>query len=145
MSDLAKQQRIELVREETERKRQLAAAVMDPNTPAAKLAHRKLLGDTPTARLWRIISSSGAMESSVSEFAALAQLVFVMVPGSVEDERRCAAMAYVQDPTRNCLLHEHLGLCVRMFTQDLFDLRSFPFAEALKKWREAMPATGAGT
>ncbi|GLC70953.1 hypothetical protein PLESTF_001054400 [Pleodorina starrii] len=142
MNELAKGQRIQLVRKEAELQRQLSE--MESNDPASKLARRKLLGDTPTSRLWRIIRNGpAAMESSVSEFAALAQLVFMMLPGSVEYERRCSAMDYVRDPdpARNCL-HEHLGLCVRMFTQDLFDLRTFPFAEALKKWQEAASDRG---
>jgi len=42
-------------------------------------------------------------------------------------------MAYLQNPTRN-RLDGHLALCVRMLTQDLFDLRTFPFEETLKKW-----------
>jgi len=45
-------------------------------------------------------------------------------------------MGYLQDPTRN-RLDEHLALCVRMFTQDLFDLGTFPFRDALRKWLDS--------
>ena len=72
----------------------------------------------------------------MTELVALAQLVFVMVPGSVEDERRFSSMAFVQDSARN-RLDEHLALCVRMFTQDLYDLETFPFEAALEKWKAA--------
>ncbi len=56
-----------------------------------------------------------------------------MVPGSVEDELRFSAMAYLQDPARNRLLDERLALCVRVFTQDLFDVHTYPFSDALRK------------
>ena len=141
VSELAKGQRLQRTREDTERQRQQSMAAADPTAPECKLAHRKLLSDTPTSRLWTTISNSVSMADSVTEFAALAQLVFVMVPGSVEDERRFSAMGYVQDSVRN-RLHEHLGLCVRMFSQDLFDLRTFPFAEALTIWQEGATKRG---
>jgi len=128
MSVLAAEFRLKRMRERTQKERQAAA---EPEQ--GKRAFRSLLDDTPTLQTWERISNTPELGGHLTEYMALAQLVFVMVPGSVEDERRFSAMAYLQDPTRN-RLDEHLALCVRMFTQDLFDLHTFPFEEALSKW-----------
>ncbi len=132
--ELLQQQEAQRMREQKEQRRQAAAG--DPNAPEAKRAHRALLDDTPTSRVWQEISRTAGLTAGLSQYIALAQLVFVMVPGSVEDERRFSSMGYLQDPTRN-RLDGHLALCVRMFTQDLFDLRTFPFEAALKKWLDS--------
>ncbi|PNH12332.1 hypothetical protein TSOC_000728 [Tetrabaena socialis] len=48
-----------------------------------------------TRQCWERITSVAGLQHGLSEFVKLAELVFVMVPGSVEDERRFSALAFV--------------------------------------------------
>jgi len=87
--------------------------------------------ETLTVRVWHRIRNVIAVKEGTSEFGVLAEIVFMMVPGSVEDERHFSAMAIIKDKVWN-RRDPHLPSCVRMFTQDLYTLRSFPFVKA---WR----------
>jgi hypothetical protein len=71
------------------------------------------------------------------EFVKLAQLVMVMVPGSVEDERMFSAMKYLKDPQRNRLQEQHLTACARAFKSKEFSIKSFPYPAAIGKWLDA--------
>ena len=144
MRDLLNIEQVQAAKEKTARQRAAANSnVNGEQDGASKLQKRRQreveeAQETPTVKLWTKVENMLVYKESVAEFVALAQLVFVMVPGSVEDERRFSAMNFIQSKVRN-RLDEHLGLCVRMFTQDLFDLRSFPFKSALKNWKKASP------
>jgi len=49
------------------------------------------------------------------EFFELEELVMVMVPGSVENERVFSAMKNLRNPQRNRLQQEHLTCCAQGF------------------------------
>lgn len=74
----------------------------------------------------------------MSEWIGLAELVFVMVGGSVEDERKFSAMSFIKNKQRNKLQASHLSMCVRMFADELYSVGTFPYAQALKWWRKAL-------
>jgi hypothetical protein len=84
---------------------------------------------------WAELSKSESVIGGISELEKLAEIALVMVPGSVEDERRFSALAFLKSKVRN-KLSMHLGLVMRMFCQKLFGIESFPYAEALKHWRD---------
>lgn len=54
------------------------------------------------------------------------EVVFAMLPGSVEVERRFPVMAHIKSKPRN-RLDTNISLRVRMFSQALFDLQSYPW------------------
>jgi hypothetical protein len=91
-----------------------------------------------TTDLWRRLTVSSYSKSRLSEFAKLAELVLVMVPGSVEEERTFSTMSFIKSKLRN-RLDEHLRPAVQLFSQRMFDLDSFPYDEALNIWRDAAP------
>ncbi|KXZ47967.1 hypothetical protein GPECTOR_31g329 [Gonium pectorale] len=93
-------------------------------------------------KVWRRLTATLAGQCGLSEYAAMAELVFVMVPGSVEDERRFSAMSFlIKNKTRNSLC-KNLSLCVRMFSQRFFTQEDFPYGEALKQYKEAAVVRG---
>ena len=55
----------------------------------------------------------------------VAELVMVMVPGSVEDERMFSTFKYIRDRQRNRLHAQHLRSCARGFKSSVFSVKSF--------------------
>jgi len=47
------------------------------------------------------------------EWVKVAELVMVMVPGSVEDEHMFSTLKYIYNPQRNRLQAQHLRCCAR--------------------------------
>ena len=80
-----------------------------------------------------IISMKNTM---ISSNILLAQLVFVMVPGSVEEERMFSAMKYLKNVYRNRLLEVHLTMCARAFHHPRVTLSNFPYKHAIRFWLE---------
>ena len=76
------------------------------------------------------------------EWLKFAELVLVMVPGSVEDERMFSALKYLKNPQRNRLKDEHLTACARGFKSPHFSLMSFPYPDAIGKWLDAKKKRG---
>ncbi len=75
--------------------------------------------------------------STISEYAILAQLAIAMPIGSVENERVFSTMNYIKSSVRNRLGSAHLNVAVRMFTQPLFTLATFPYRRAYNAWLDA--------
>ena len=71
---------------------------------------------------------------TIPQFFTLAEIVMVMVAGSVEDERSFLAMNFLKSDDRNSL-DKHVELCMRLKLQKLFTLASFPFPEAYAVWK----------
>jgi len=71
----------------------------------------------------------------------LAELVLVMVPTSVEDERMFSTMKYLRNPQRSMLKQEHLTACARGF-KSKFSVGSFPYPQAIGAWLDACTARG---
>jgi hypothetical protein len=61
-------------------------------------------------------------------------MALTLVLGSVEDERAFSTVSFVKGKLRNKLV-EHLPLCIKMFTQKFYTLRSFPYQEAADIWK----------
>ncbi|KXZ41400.1 hypothetical protein GPECTOR_491g441 [Gonium pectorale] len=68
-------------------------------------------------------------------------MVFVMMPGSVEDERRFSVMSFLTNKWRNAL-EKNLRLCTRMLSQRFFTQRDFPYSEALQYFKEGAVQRG---
>lgn len=75
-------------------------------------------------QFWRRLAASPSFGPRISEFMKLAKIAIVMVGGSIEDERVFSTMNFVKDKLRNCL--SELELCVRLKSQRLFTLDTFP-------------------
>lgn len=91
--------------------------------------------------LWRELTASSAFVIRISEFAKLGNISVVLVGGSIEDERVFSAMNFIKDKVRN-RLDDHLELCVRLFSQNMFTLHTFPFVQAIAKWRQVAKSRG---
>jgi hypothetical protein len=61
-----------------------------------------------------------------------AEICLTVVCGSVADERVFSAMNFIKNDIRN-RLETHLDACVQVYTQDLFDVQSFPYHELVRE------------
>ena len=84
---------------------------------------------------WTHVSSSHR-KLNMKQWVLLAQLIFVMVPESVEEERMFSAMKYLKNLQRNKLQEKHLTIYARAFHHPRISLSSFPFAKAIRRWAE---------
>ena len=76
------------------------------------------------------------------EWVKVAELVMVMVPGSVEDERMISTFKYIRNPQRNRLHAQHLRSCARGFKSSVFSVESFPYPRAISEWLSAKKRRG---
>ncbi len=60
-----------------------------------------------------------ALEPRIRTFIKLAKLAFVLVGGSVQDERAFSDLNYIKDPKRNGLADESLDACMRVYSHEL--------------------------
>jgi hypothetical protein len=65
-----------------------------------------------------------------------------MVPVSVEDERLFSALNFIKSRSRNRLQNPHLSDALRLSFSNTFDVLTFPYAAALKAWKEAAEVRG---
>ncbi|KAG1678504.1 hypothetical protein FOA52_014537 [Chlamydomonas sp. UWO 241] len=91
-------------------------------------------------RLWREMTSHEGFNCPT--FERLAEMAIVMVPVSVEDERLFSALNFIKSKSRNRLQNPHLSDPLRLFFSNTFDVLTFPYAEALKAWKEAAEGRG---
>ena len=96
----------------------------------------------PATVLWRRLMRSAYYAPRISEFAKLAHLAMVMVPGSVEDERTFSTLKFIKNDQRNKLKGSHLSAAVRLKEQRLFRLSEFPYTDAIAAWRAAAMVRG---
>ncbi|NCB23801.1 MAG: hypothetical protein EOM56_13415, partial [Deltaproteobacteria bacterium] len=92
-------------------------------------------------QFWRLLTRNKAAAEHYSEWVAFAKLAIVMVPGSVEEERVFSAMNFLKNQTRNSL-DTHLEDAVRVFTQALYTVHTFPYSQAYKHWLAGAPIRG---
>jgi len=85
---------------------------------------------------WAYVTNSPARACTMKQWILLAQLIFVMVPGSVEEERMFSAMKYLKNQYRNRLLEVHLTICARAFHHHRVTLANFPYKQAIRFWLE---------
>jgi hypothetical protein len=83
-----------------------------------------------------------ALADACSEFLKLHQLALVMVPGSVEDERKFSAMILFRSDRRSRLKASHLTVCARLFKYVLFEPPCFPYAKAICVWYDRAAVHG---
>jgi hypothetical protein len=88
----------------------------------------------PATKLWQIMGANSLLRHAFPEYFRLATMALTLVLGSVEDERAFSTVGFVKGKLRNKLV-EHLPLCVKMFTQKFYTLRSFPYQEAVDIWK----------
>ncbi len=81
---------------------------------AAQQAAQRAEEHVSPSECWLELMQDKSVRSGVSEYAKLAEIALVMVPGSVEDERRFSALTFRKSKVRNRLL-AHLGQVMRMF------------------------------
>lgn len=77
----------------------------------------------------------------MGDFAKLADILIVMVAGSIEDERLFSVLNYILGKYRQSL-NESMEKCVVLMAQDLFDMDNFPWAKGLRLWYEAKSVRG---
>lgn len=98
--------------------------------------------DAPTTLLWRHLTKTATTSGMISEFVKLAELVLVLVPGSVEEERTFSTMGFIKDRLRNRLGQEHLNTTVSLKTQQVFTIDTFPFRDAITEWKSTAEIRG---
>lgn len=76
------------------------------------------------AMFWEATGKSKDADTH-AEILKLARLLLTVVSGIVADERVFSALEFVKNSRRNCLQGEHLQICVRMKSQNLFTLKNF--------------------
>ena len=111
-----------------------------------KLVHKEYMADEATqggrpdpsmpgftTMFWRRLMATSMAAANLSEWAVLAELALVMVPGSVEAERMFSTLSFLKNKLRNRLT-THLSPCARIYNQSSYTLADFPFHEAIKAW-----------
>ena len=83
-------------------------------------------------RLWKRISQSEVLRTSISEYFKLADLCQTMILGSVEDERVFSALGFLKSNVRN-KLDKNLETCLRLFVTQ-YNVRDFPYDRSLAIW-----------
>ena len=92
-------------------------------------------------RFWRKLLAMHAVFPLIVEWTAAAELVIVMVPGSVEEERLFSVMNFLKDDTRN-RLSLHLEAAVRIFSQQQYTTATFPYTRAYNVCLRCMSKAG---
>lgn len=82
------------------------------------------------------------MLNRLSEFIKVAEVAITAILGSVEDERTFSTLSFMKSKVRNRLAG-HLDACVKLYAQDFFTLRNFPFYSAISSWRDETVRRGA--
>ena len=93
------------------------------------------------AEFWAKLESTGGC-FRCAEWMKLAELVLVMVPGSVEDERMFSALKFLKSPQRSSLKEKHINVCARGCKSNEFELMSFPYPDAVGRWLDAAKKRG---
>lgn len=93
------------------------------------------------AEFWAQLESKGGC-FRCPEWLKLAELVLVMVPDSVEDERMCSALTYLRNPLRSSLKEKHVNVCAREFKSMESGWMSYPYPDAIGRWLDAKNKRG---
>ena len=107
----------------------------DNDRPSRK-SRKKPNITTLCQEFWTYVEENPGRASTLKEWILLAKLIFVMVPGSVEEERMFSAMKYLKNLYRNRLNEKHLTLCARAFHHSRLTIDNFPYKEAIRHWLE---------
>jgi hypothetical protein len=85
------------------------------------------------------VSMSGVSKDAVSEWIILAELAFVMTPGSVEEERMFSALKYIKNVFRSRLGTDLLTAAARIFKNTMYSVATFPYSRAVAFWHKMLP------
>ena len=101
-----------------------------PPTPLSK----ELWGE---AKEFRQEATRLGARDRFGEWVKVAELVMVMVPGSVEDERMFSTFKCIRNPQRNRLHAQHLTCCAQGCTSSASSVDTFPYPQAILEWLSA--------
>jgi hypothetical protein len=76
------------------------------------------------------------------EWVKVAELVMVMVPGSVEDERMFSTLKYICNPQRIRLHAQQLMCCARGLNSSAVSMESIPYPRTNLEWLRAKKRRG---
>jgi oligoribonuclease NrnB/cAMP/cGMP phosphodiesterase (DHH superfamily) len=109
----------------------------------AKMQAQKAAGKvTPMQLFWQhLMAAKEDAMIRIGEFKKIAEILIVMVAGSIEDERLFSAMSFVLTKHR-CSLRESLEKCVLLMTQELFSIDTFPWGAAMEEWHAGASKRG---
>jgi hypothetical protein len=79
-------------------------------------------------------SANEVLSGRTGQYNKLAEMAIVMVMGSVEDERTFSSVAFLKSRVRNSLLKNHLSVVVGMYSQKLYTMENFLYAETFELW-----------
>lgn len=85
----------------------------------------------PVTRLWQKIDTSPHLRFQLSEYMKIAELVVVMVLGSVEDERTFSTLSFMKNKLQN-RLSTHLPTVVAMHVQPFYTINNFAYNSAFE-------------
>jgi hypothetical protein len=85
--------------------------------------------------MWSIVLGFKVFILGISKYVKLAKLVMCQVLGFVEDECCFNTLSFMKGKFCNCFI-THLDVCVRVSSQDFYNLESFPYTKAIVAWRE---------
>lgn len=90
---------------------------------------------SPTSKMWEMFTANQKCSDEFPEFAKLAEIVLVMVGGSVENERTFSSLAFIKSEQRNRLQIDNLNICLRLYSaKKMYTLNTFPYERAFEAW-----------
>jgi hypothetical protein len=101
---------------------------------AEAVVHEPLDVNLVTQR-WLKIQSSSLLVLKLSAYIKVAEITMVQVLCLVEDERTFSNLAFMKSKLRSKLT-THLDLCVRMFTQNFYNVNNFRYDAGIVAWNE---------
>jgi hypothetical protein len=114
----------------------------DSDNEGEKFKRRDASATPQLTHFWHMLTGIAVYTAEkVSEFARLGDILFVIVAGSLEDERLFSAASFVLSKYRRHL-DNSLVKCVRGKVQVVFSLDNFPYERALELWKAAKPGKG---
>jgi hypothetical protein len=100
----------------------------------SKLVMQPLYHLNRATKIWQIMGANGLLQHAFPEYFKLVTMALILVPRSVEDERAFSTISFIKRKLQNKLV-EYLPLCVKMFTQNFYTLRSFSYQEVVDIWK----------
>jgi hypothetical protein len=83
-------------------------------------------------KLCQLLGANEVRSGRIGQYNKLAKMGIVMVMGSVEDERTFSSVAFLKSRDRNSLLKNHLSVVVGTYSQKLYMMENFPYAETFE-------------
>jgi hypothetical protein len=80
--------------------------------------------------MWLIVLGFKVLILGISKYVKLAKLAMCQVLGFVENEHCFSTLSFMKGKSCNCFI-THLDVCVRMSSQDFYNLECFPYTKAI--------------